>query len=139
MGKTILKVFSILCSVFSYIAGILVLYWGVSSFGADGFERLGTIFIVPALMVMAVVTTDFLVTINVIKNGLGYSIAISVLKLCFIGLFIYLSIDEYKRHSMSYVSNFQFYIWLLVIFTILLIPSLINMIDRLNKRNNTII
>ena len=139
MGKTILKVFSILCSIFSYIVGILVLYWGVSSIGAPGFDSLGTIFIFPALMVMAVVTTDFLVTINAIKNGLGYSIAISVLKLCFIGLFIYLAIDEYKRHTMSYASNFQLYIWLLVVFTILLIPSLINMIDRLNKRNNTII
>ena len=70
-------VFSVIGLVLA-ISGLLI---GLQSIGADSWEQLGIIFILPSFLAFIIIVFDLLVTVGKIKRGLIYSCISSIIKI----------------------------------------------------------
>ena len=104
----ILKVISIMCSIIGLIISLFGLIMGLSSIGESGFEGIGVIFIMPAVIVLLVILFDFLITIDKVKSGLIYSCINSLIKISIIACLIPIVISEYNYEIKFGISNFGF-------------------------------
>ena len=131
------KVISIICSVLGFILSLFGLKVGLQSIGADGWDQLGVIFIMPSAFALLIIVLDFLITIGKIKKGLIYSYIITLIKITIIILFIQSTINDYKYELQYGVSNLNFNLILIAFLVIITIPSILNIIrlDSLRKNN----
>jgi hypothetical protein len=132
MKEKVFKVISIIiCSIILAIS-VWCLFLGIGSIGEQGWGALGVIFIFPALIAIAVVLVDLLITLDVIKGGYIYSLIITIIKgILFIRLIPSL-IYNIKYELKFGVSNTGFDIALMVLLLVMAVPSLFNLL-RLKK------
>ena len=132
MKEKVFKTISIIiCSILLAISAWCLLL-GLGSIGEQGWGALGVIFIFPALVAIAVVLVELLITLDVIKGGFIYSLVITIIKgLLFISLIPSL-IYNIKYELRFGVSNTGFDIVLMVLLLVLSVPSLFNLL-RLKK------
>ena len=125
------KTISIICSLIVFLFALLGLILGLQSIGADGWGRLGVIFIMPSIFALLIIILDFLITIEKIKRGLVYSYISSLIKIGIIVLFIPSTIYDYK-----YEINLAFDLILIVLLMIAIIPSILNIIKLTISRKS---
>lgn len=122
------KIISIICSLIVFLIALVQFKFGLQSIGADGFERLGVIFIIPSIIALLIIILDFLITIEKIKKALVYSYVSTLIKIGIIILFIPSIIYDYKYEIKYGVSNLEFYFIVIVLLVIATIPSIFNII-----------
>ena len=132
------KVISIICSVLGFIFSLFGLKLGLQSINADGWGRLGVIFIMPSILALLIIVIDFFITVGKIKKGLIFSCISTLIKIGIIILLIPSTIYDYKYELEFGVSNFDFDLTLIVLLVIIAIPSVLNTIRLkfLRKSNN---
>lgn len=130
----ILKVISIICSIIGLILASFGLIIGLKSIGAPGWDALGVIFIMPSLISFIVILFDFLITLNKFKNGLTYSCINSIIKVLIIIYFIQNAISDYNYEMKYGVSNFKFDIIVIILLTIVTVPSILNTIKLIKSK-----
>lgn len=106
-----LKILSIFCSAIGLCFSLFLLVIGLQSIGAEGWDKLGIIFIIPAIIGSIIIILDILVTIDKFKRGFFYSLISSIIKIVIMIILISDGMNEY----------FIYY------FIIVTIPSIINM------------
>lgn len=119
---------SIICSVFGIIIGTIGLIVSLSSIGVTGLSGIGIIFIMPSIVALTIIIIDFLMTIDIIKKGLLYSIISSLIKIIAIIVMIPSAIYEYNYQMQYGLSNLDFYSLLIISLLIITIPSILNTI-----------
>ncbi len=124
-------VFSVIGLVLA-ISGLLI---GLQSIGADSWEQLGIIFILPSFLAFIIIVFDLLVTVGKIKRGLIYSCISSIIKICIIIYFIPSTIYDYNYQMKYGVSNLSFDLILIAILIIITIPSVLNVVRLLKSKN----
>lgn len=129
------KVISIICSIIGLILSSYGLIISLQSIGADGWGRLGVIFIMPSVIALLVIVFDFLITLDKIKRGLIYSCINSIIKIGIIGCFIPSTISDYNYEIEYGVSNLSFDLLIIVALTIITIPSILNIIKIIKSKN----
>ena len=129
------KIISIICSLIVFLSALLGLKLGLQSIGAEGWEQLGVIFIMPCIVAMLIIILDFLITIEKIKKALVYSYISTLIKIGIIILFIPSTIYDYKYEIKYGVSNLDFELILIVALTIITIPSILNMVKLIKLKN----
>ena len=127
------RIISIICSVIGFGIFFYLLIVGLESINATGWDRLGVIFIGPAIIGLIIILLDFLITIRVIKKGLIYSYISSLIKIILIGICIYWLFEEYRYMKINNLSNFYDYLIIFIILILFLIPLIINII-KLKKK-----
>ena len=130
------KVISIICSIIGFVLALLGLIVGLQSIGADGWGQLGIIFIAPSVFALAIITLDFLITIDRIKKGLVYSWISTLLKIGIIALFIPSTIYDYKQEMQSNLSNLDFDLLVIGLLIVVAIPSIMNIFKLVNKKKS---
>ena len=128
MNSQVSKIISIFCSAVTFLGAGLGLFVGLGSIGATGWDALGIIFILPSALVLAMVIIDFLITIDHIKGGLGYSMVITILKLIAIARYIPTTIYDYNYEKKFGFSNLEFDFMVIGLLIVVTIPSLFNTI-----------
>ena len=83
------------------------------------------------------VIIDFLITIDHIKGGLGYSMVITILKLIAIARYIPTTIYDYNYEKKFGFSNLEFDFMVIGLLIVVTIPSLFNTI-RLSSNKKKI-
>ena len=106
-----LKILSIFCSAIGLCFSLFLLVIGLQSIGAEGWDKLGIIFIIPAIIGSIIIILDILVTIDKFKRGFFYSLISSIIKIVIMIILISDGMNEY----------FIYY------FIIVTIPSIIHM------------
>lgn len=134
----ILKVISIMCSIIGLIISLFGLIMGLSSIGESGFEGIGVIFIMPAVIVLLVILFDFLITIDKVKSGLIYSCINSLIKISIIACLIPIVISEYNYEIKFGISNFGFVMVIIIILTMITIPSILNIIKLIKLKKKSL-
>ena len=131
------KVISVICSVLGIILASFGLIVSLLSIGAEGFGRLGVIFIVPSLLALFIIILDFLIVIGKIRKGLIYSWISCLVKIGVIIFFIPDTIYEFKYELQYGMSNLYFNLMVIFLLVIITIPSVFNII-KLNylKKSN---
>ncbi len=132
MKSKVTKTISIICSAIGFIVSLFALWFGLGSINASGLDRIGTIFIMPAIVALIIIIIDFKISIDKIKRGLVYSILSSLLKIGLIIALIPSTIYDYRYEMEFGVSNFGFDMMLIAILFIVAIPSVLNVI-KLSK------
>lgn len=117
-----------------FIFSLFGLIYGLKSFNADGFGRLGVIFIMPSVISLIIIVLDFFITIGKIKRGLIYSFIISLIKIGIIVLLIPITFHDYKYEMQYGQSNFKFDLILIISLIIVTIPSILNTINLISLR-----
>lgn len=126
----ILKGFAVICCCIGILMSLLSFYAGVISANADGFGRLGVLFVIPSLFALLVIMFDLLITANVIKIGFLYSCISSLLKLDITLRLLPYTISELREEMENGYSNFDLFFWLVTFLIIIAIPSVINTFSR---------
>lgn len=130
------KVIPIFCSVLGFTFSLFGLILSLQSAGAEGWGKLGVIFIMPSVIALIIIVLDFLITIGKIKRGLIYSCISSLIKIGIIILFIPSTIYDCKYKMQYGVSNLNFDLILIVALMIVTIPSVLNAIKLISLRKN---
>ena len=126
----ILKGFAVICCCIGILMSLLSFYAGVVSASADGFGRLGVLFVIPSLFALLVIIFDLLITANVIKIGFLYSCISSLLKLSITLRLLPYTISELREEMENGYSNFDLLFWLVTFLIIIAIPSVINTVSK---------
>lgn len=105
----ILKGFAVICCCIGILMSLLSFYAGVISANADGFGRLGVLFVIPSLFALLVIIFDLLITANVIKIGFLYSCISSLLKLDITLRLLPYTISELREEMENGYSNFDLF------------------------------
>ncbi len=130
------KAISIMCSVLGIILSLFGLTLGLQSIGANVFDQLGIIFIIPSIFVLLIIVFDFLITVGKIKKGLIYSCISTLVKIGITILLIPSTIYDYKYELQYGVSNLNFNLILIVFLVIIAIPSILNTISLSSLRKS---
>ena len=119
---------AIICSVIGLIISAFLLLIGINSIGASGWNSLGTILILPAIVFIIVLAIDFIIAYFNINNGYYYSCVIIAIKLIPILFFIFLAIREIYLSFIrsNFVSNLDFYLMATGFFVFITVPSVCN-------------
>lgn len=133
------KTISIICSVIVFLFALFGLILGLQSINADGWGKLGVIFIMPSIFALLIIILDFLITIEKLKRGLVYSYISSLIKIGIIVLFIPSTIYNYKYEIKFGVSNLGFDLILIVLLMVSTIPSILNIIKLTISKKSGII
>lgn len=133
------KIISIICSLIVFLSASLGLMLGLRSIGADGWDKLGVIFIMPSIFSLLIIILDFFITIEKIKRALVYSYFSSLIKIGIIVLFIPSTIYDYKYEIEYGVSNLRFDFTLIVLLMIATIPSVLNIMKLTTSKKSRII
>lgn len=120
---------SAVCCIAGLLAASLGLYAGIRSFGAEGLEKIGIIFIPRSIIAILVILADLLAL--VLKRWVIWSWVSTVIKWLCIVLFIKPLFQDLLYQLQYGVSNFFFDIMVIASLLILIIPSVWNII-RLN-------
>lgn len=127
------KIISIICGIIGLIVSVFGLIIGLESIGADGLDVIGVIFIMPSIVAFIIILVDFLITLGKIKKGLIYSWINSIIKIGIILCFIPITIDDYMYEMKYGASNLTFDLIVIILLTIITIPSITNII-KLKKK-----
>lgn len=127
------KIISIICGIIGLIVSVFGLIIGLESIGADGLDAIGVIFIMPSIVAFIIILVDFLITLGKIKKGLIYSWINSIIKIGIILCFIPITIDDYMYEMKYGASNLTFDLIVIILLTIITIPSITNII-KLKKK-----
>lgn len=126
-------VFSVIGITVGFVGTLQFLISGVASIGADGYAKLGVIFILPALMGFTVVLLDFLALRG--TKWLAWSIvglaAKGCLVLTLLGNIVELIVRMLSGKSYS---NLSFYVLLLILAALIIYPSVRNIININRQR-----
>lgn len=131
------KVVSIICEGLGFIFGLFGFLIGLQSIEKDGWEQLGSIFIMPSIIALIIIILDFLVTIGKIKKGLIYSVISSLIKVGSILILIPSFIYDYKYEMQYGVSDLKFYFILIIMLIVIAMPSILNTIKLIALRKKS--
>ena len=137
-----MKKISKICSGIGLFFAVVGLIMGLTSIGAEGFDKLGVILIFPSIAAILIILQDrliakdkyekgVLITKSNNRNGLLYSCMSTILKVIIIIIFISSAIDSYKHYGEAYSE-----IIILIIFVIITIPYVLNIIKILKNQKN---
>ena len=130
------KRISIICCIIGLVLSLYGLTIGIQCINADGWDRIGVIFIPPSIIALIIIVFDFLITTDKIKKGLIYSCISSIIKISIIGCLIPSTIYSYKNEIEYGSSNLYFDLILIISLIIIAIPSTINIIKLIKLKTN---
>ena len=125
-----LKVFSLICSIFGIIISSFGLIAGLSCIGKEGFAGIGVVFIPPSAVALIILILDILVTIDFIKRGLFYSCLSSLIKILALKFILPSFIYDYTHLK----NNYTFFMIIISSLIIVTIPSVINIVTSLYSK-----
>lgn len=131
MKHTRMDILSFLCCLAGLAASLFFLILGVRSINAEGWGQLGIIFIPPSAAAIIFISADFLALLR--KKWAAWSWSSTICKCLCAGLLIRPLSRNLATEIRGGVSNFYFYLMILIFLLVTVIPSVWNII-RLRKQ-----
>ena len=130
----VLKVISIIICILLLGLSLLGLVLSIGSINGEGMAKLGVIFLLPSCISITIILFDLLISIDLLKIGITYSFASTIIKLGFALLINSFVPYELQQTSIGNLSNLNFFSILIILLIVALIPSTVNIFKLMLRK-----